>query len=102
MVYSETTDIKMVDFPAFDLLVISLVVDSFIFILPVDLTDLPKDWFSHFINNEIELVSIQKYMFLILFSGDMLDLLKWRVHPDRIIDCLSKLKDIDGTEIVKV
>ncbi len=44
MVYSETTDIKMVDFPAFDLLVvISLVVDSFIFILPVDLTDLPKD-----------------------------------------------------------
>uniref|UniRef100_A0A672P551 Dedicator of cytokinesis 4 n=1 Tax=Sinocyclocheilus grahami TaxID=75366 RepID=A0A672P551_SINGR len=34
-------------------------------------------------------------------NGDMLDLLKWRVHPDRIIDCLSKLKDIDGTEIVK-
>jgi len=41
-------------------------------------------------------------MFLVLFSGDMLDLLKWRVHLDRIIDCLSKLKDIDGTEIVKV
>lgn len=37
-----------------------------------------------------------------VFSGDMLDLLKWRVHLDRIIDCLSKLKDIDGTEIVKV
>lgn len=36
------------------------------------------------------------------FSGDMLDLLKWRIHLDRIIDCLSKLKDIDGTEIVKV
>uniref|UniRef100_A0A8C2KN35 Dedicator of cytokinesis 4 n=1 Tax=Cyprinus carpio TaxID=7962 RepID=A0A8C2KN35_CYPCA len=34
-------------------------------------------------------------------NGDMLDLLKWRVHPERIIDCLSKLKDIDGTEIVK-
>uniref|UniRef100_A0A8C1NT93 Dedicator of cytokinesis 4 n=1 Tax=Cyprinus carpio TaxID=7962 RepID=A0A8C1NT93_CYPCA len=34
-------------------------------------------------------------------NGDMLDLLKWRVHPDRIIDCLPKLKDIDGTEIVK-
>uniref|UniRef100_A0A673JR81 Dedicator of cytokinesis protein 4-like n=1 Tax=Sinocyclocheilus rhinocerous TaxID=307959 RepID=A0A673JR81_9TELE len=34
-------------------------------------------------------------------NGDMLDLLKWRVHLDRIIDCLSKLKDIDGTEIVK-
>ncbi|XP_056595767.1 dedicator of cytokinesis protein 4 isoform X1 [Triplophysa dalaica] len=34
-------------------------------------------------------------------NGDMLDLLKWRVHPDRIIDCLAKMKDIDGTEIVK-
>ncbi|XP_026880343.2 dedicator of cytokinesis protein 4 isoform X2 [Electrophorus electricus] len=34
-------------------------------------------------------------------NGDMLDLLKWRTHPDRIMDCLSKLKDIDGAEIVK-
>lgn len=32
----------------------------------------------------------------------MLDLLKWRTHPDRIMDGLSKLKDMDGTEIVKV
>lgn len=42
---------------------------------------------------------------LLLFSvreGDMLDLLKWRTHPDRITGCLSKLKDIDGSEIVKV
>ncbi|CAM4734738.1 unnamed protein product [Leuciscus chuanchicus] len=34
-------------------------------------------------------------------NGDMLDLLKWRINLDRILDCLSKLKDIDGTEIVK-
>lgn len=32
----------------------------------------------------------------------MLDLLKWRAHPDKITGCLSKLKDIDGSEIVKV
>lgn len=32
----------------------------------------------------------------------MLDLLKWRAHPDRINDSLSKLKEIDGSEIVKV
>lgn len=35
-------------------------------------------------------------------AGDMLDLLKWRTHPERIMDGLSKLKDMDGTEIVKV
>lgn len=35
-------------------------------------------------------------------SGDMLDLLKWRAHPERINDSLSKLKEIDGSEIVKV
>ncbi|KAM6986822.1 dedicator of cytokinesis protein 4b isoform 3-T3 [Aplochiton taeniatus] len=34
-------------------------------------------------------------------NGDMLDLLKWRAHPERINDSLSKLKDIDGAEIVK-
>ncbi|RXN25694.1 dedicator of cytokinesis 4-like protein [Labeo rohita] len=34
-------------------------------------------------------------------NGDMLDLLKWRAHPDRISDSLSKLKEIDGSEIVK-
>ncbi|KAL4827247.1 hypothetical protein H8958_019672 [Nasalis larvatus] len=33
--------------------------------------------------------------------GDMLDLLKWRTHPDKITGCLSKLKEIDGSEIVK-
>ncbi|KAA8580067.1 hypothetical protein FQN60_005602, partial [Etheostoma spectabile] len=33
--------------------------------------------------------------------GDMLDLLKWRAHPERINDSLSKLKEIDGSEIVK-
>lgn len=32
----------------------------------------------------------------------MLDLLKWRTHPDKITGCLSKLKEIDGSEIVKV
>ncbi|MEQ2167996.1 hypothetical protein GOODEAATRI_009784, partial [Goodea atripinnis] len=35
-------------------------------------------------------------------SSDMLDLLKWRAHPERINDSLSKLKEIDGSEIVKV
>ncbi|XP_034381917.1 dedicator of cytokinesis protein 4b isoform X6 [Cyclopterus lumpus] len=34
-------------------------------------------------------------------NGDMLDLLKWRAHPERINDSLSKLKEIDGSEIVK-
>uniref|UniRef100_A0AAR2KLZ4 Dedicator of cytokinesis 4b n=1 Tax=Pygocentrus nattereri TaxID=42514 RepID=A0AAR2KLZ4_PYGNA len=34
-------------------------------------------------------------------NGDMLDLLKWRTHPERIMDSLTKLKDIDGSEIVK-
>ncbi|XP_077565455.1 dedicator of cytokinesis protein 4b isoform X3 [Stigmatopora nigra] len=34
-------------------------------------------------------------------NGDMLDLLKWRAHPDRINESLSKLKEIDGSEIVK-
>lgn len=37
-----------------------------------------------------------------LSPGDMLDLLKWRAHPERINDSLSKLKEIDGSEIVKV
>lgn len=32
----------------------------------------------------------------------MLDLLKWRTHPDKITGCLSKIKEIDGSEIVKV
>ncbi|KAK9399594.1 dedicator of cytokinesis protein 4 [Crotalus adamanteus] len=34
-------------------------------------------------------------------NGDMLDLLKWRAHPEKIAGCLSKLKEIDGSEIVK-
>ncbi|KAG8439778.1 hypothetical protein GDO86_005808 [Hymenochirus boettgeri] len=34
-------------------------------------------------------------------NGDMLDLLKWRMHPENIPRCLSKLKEIDGSEIVK-
>ncbi|XP_048841108.1 dedicator of cytokinesis protein 4-like isoform X1 [Brienomyrus brachyistius] len=34
-------------------------------------------------------------------NGDMLDLLKWRAHPDRVGDSLSKLMEIDGSEIVK-
>ncbi|KAI1882231.1 hypothetical protein AGOR_G00248560 [Albula goreensis] len=34
-------------------------------------------------------------------NGDMLDLLKWRAHPERINDSLTKLKEIDGSEIVK-
>lgn len=37
-----------------------------------------------------------------VWKGDMLDLLKWRTHPDKITGCLSKLKEIDGSEIVKV
>ncbi|XP_037099092.1 dedicator of cytokinesis protein 4b isoform X1 [Syngnathus acus] len=34
-------------------------------------------------------------------NGEMLDLLKWRAHPERINESLSKLKEIDGSEIVK-
>lgn len=39
---------------------------------------------------------------ILIPAGDMLDLLKWRAHPERISDSLSKLKEIDGSEIVKV
>lgn len=39
---------------------------------------------------------------IVFYPGDMLDLLKWRAHPERINDSLSKLKEIDGSEIVKV
>lgn len=47
--------------------------------------------------------NISPYLPLCVFSpGDMLDLLKWRAHPERINDSLSKLKEIDGSEIVKV
>uniref|UniRef100_A0AAY4E0L2 Dedicator of cytokinesis 4 n=1 Tax=Denticeps clupeoides TaxID=299321 RepID=A0AAY4E0L2_9TELE len=35
-------------------------------------------------------------------NGDMLNLLNWRTHPEKISDSLSKLKDLDGTEVVKV
>lgn len=46
---------------------------------------------------------ISLYLLLFVLSpGDMLDLLKWRAHPERINDSLSKLKEIDGSEIVKV
>ncbi|XP_028813743.1 dedicator of cytokinesis protein 4 isoform X2 [Denticeps clupeoides] len=34
-------------------------------------------------------------------NGDMLNLLNWRTHPEKISDSLSKLKDLDGTEVVK-
>uniref|UniRef100_A0A4W3IW85 Dedicator of cytokinesis protein 4 n=1 Tax=Callorhinchus milii TaxID=7868 RepID=A0A4W3IW85_CALMI len=34
-------------------------------------------------------------------NGELLDFLQWRAHPERISDILSKLKDIDGAEIVK-
>lgn len=47
--------------------------------------------------------SLSPFVFpLICSAGEMLDLLKWRAHPERINDSLSKLKDIDGSEIVKV
>lgn len=47
-------------------------------------------------------ISLYTSVFLSFLSGDMLDLLKWRAHPERINDSLSKLKEIDGSEIVKV
>lgn len=39
---------------------------------------------------------------LILFSVDLLALLNWKAHPDRVLDILGRLRQISGEEIVKV
>lgn len=59
------------------------------------------EWNSQMLTSEgtAFLPAVILYVFL---AGDMLDLLKWRTHPDKIAGCLSKLKEIDGSEIVKV
>lgn len=51
---------------------------------------------------QLFMVVFQLILILPWPAGDLLDLLKWRTHSDRIMECLTKLKDIDGTEIVKV
>lgn len=38
----------------------------------------------------------------ILFSVDLLALLNWKAHPDRVLDILGRLRQINGEEIVKV
>lgn len=38
----------------------------------------------------------------ILFSVDLLALLNWKAHPDRVLDILGRLRQISGEEIVKV
>lgn len=50
----------------------------------------------------VKVCSPLRSIFFSVWKGDMLDLLKWRTHPDKITGCLSKLKEIDGSEIVKV
>lgn len=38
----------------------------------------------------------------IVFSVDLLALLNWKSHPDRVLDILGRLRQISGEEIVKV
>lgn len=33
---------------------------------------------------------------------DLLALLNWKAHPDRVLDILGRLRQISGEEIVKV
>ena len=33
---------------------------------------------------------------------DLLALLKWKAHPDRVMDILGRLRHVSGEEIVKV
>lgn len=33
---------------------------------------------------------------------DLLALLKWKTHPDRVMDILGRLRHVSGEEIVKV
>lgn len=33
---------------------------------------------------------------------DLLALLKWKSHPDRVMDVLARLRHVSGEEIVKV
>ncbi|KAJ8245663.1 hypothetical protein GJAV_G00273130 [Gymnothorax javanicus] len=59
--------------------------------------------FSQSVKNSKESLWITSYLCStkLTQNGDMLDLLKWRANPDRINESLVKLKDIDGSEIVK-
>lgn len=36
------------------------------------------------------------------FPVDLLALLKWKSHPDRVMDVLARLRHVSGEEIVKV
>uniref|UniRef100_A0A673YJF8 Dedicator of cytokinesis 3 n=1 Tax=Salmo trutta TaxID=8032 RepID=A0A673YJF8_SALTR len=38
---------------------------------------------------------------IILFPVDLLALLKWKAHPDRVMDILGRLRHVSGEEIVK-
>lgn len=42
------------------------------------------------------------FYFFCLFSVDLLALLNWKAHPDRVLDILGRLRQISGEEIVKV
>jgi hypothetical protein len=39
---------------------------------------------------------------IVLFPVDLLALLKWKAHPDRVMDILGRLRHVSGEEIVKV
>lgn len=41
-------------------------------------------------------------MNFILFSVELLALLNWKAHPDRVLDILGRLRQISGEEIIKV
>lgn len=42
------------------------------------------------------------YFDFFLFSVDLLALLNWKAHPDRVLDILGRLRQTSGEEIVKV
>lgn len=58
-----------------------------------------------------ELLSTFYHIWVHVFSGhwhccclpvDLLALLKWKAHPDRVMDILGRLRHVSGEEIVKV
>lgn len=47
-------------------------------------------------------IQLKSFLGFFLFSVDLLALLNWKAHPDRVLDILGRLRQISGEEIVKV
>lgn len=58
-----------------------------------------------FIMNEIKWFDVKNTRLICVFPltvGDLLSLLKWKAHPERIQDTLHKVMKLNGEETVKV